>query len=254
MKPLPCVIATRDGMAGLEVIEFEGAEGIPNRDALGFYFTVRLAPVGEPSRLAVVFSGTVLAVRPRAFGLPELGGRDDTLTQFSLAAIGDYMDEHGLPEFTPSGVSAAKIECFSPHFQSWADRTPASVSEIEEYLRSHATWSWKYDHERFVIGMPDALRLRHGLPRIAKIVRLYEGELWKVHERSESQMLIEPAASLIKGTARPVQEDQSPAQTPDEFSASSEPPAYVYVDETRIADLRRLEGNSLRYDEVDCAV
>ena len=80
MKPSPCVIATRDGRTGLEVVEFEGAHGIPDRDALGFYFTVRLAPDGEPTRLAVVFSGTVLAVKPPAFGLPELGGRDDVFS------------------------------------------------------------------------------------------------------------------------------------------------------------------------------
>lgn len=242
MKPIPCVIATRDGTAGLEVMAFDGTHGIPNRDALGFYFTVRLTPDGEPTRLAVLFSGTVLAVKPRAFGLPELGGRDDTFSQFSLAAIGDYLDEHGLPDFTPSGVSPTKIECFSPHFQSWVDRTPASDAEIEQYLTSHAMWSWKYDHGTFVMGMPDALRLRQGLPRIGKIVKLYDGELWRVHESNESQMLLEPAAPLIKGTARRVRDDRVPAQAPVESPLSSEPPAYVYVDEARIADLRRLNG------------
>ena len=55
MKTLPTVIASAGQNLGIEVIAYEGAEHVPNRDAGGFYHEVRLEPSGEPSRLAVLF-------------------------------------------------------------------------------------------------------------------------------------------------------------------------------------------------------
>jgi hypothetical protein len=73
----------------IEVIAFDGAHAIENRDAVGYYFDVRLEPRGKQSRLAVMFSGQVMAVRPDAFGLPVVRDREPA-----------SLDADGLPEFT----------------------------------------------------------------------------------------------------------------------------------------------------------
>jgi hypothetical protein len=106
VKTLPTVIASASRNLGIEVIAFEVAEHVPNRDAVGFYHEVRLEPSGEPSRLAVLFSGTVMAVQPEIFGLPTLGDREATFRTFAETAIGDYLDQNALPEFSPSGLPA----------------------------------------------------------------------------------------------------------------------------------------------------
>lgn len=235
----------------LEIIAFDGVDRIANRDAVGYYFHVRLEPDGELSRIAVVFSGTVFAVKPSAFGLPELGDREETFIQFSLAGIGDYLDEHGPPEFTPSGTSAFKIECFSPHFQSWADRAAATDDTIESYLRSHLFWSWKFDRPDIDVGMPDVLRLHQGIPRFDRIVRLHEGELWKTKNRQPERLVLEPTSRFLReaaGARSGVAQDRpdESAVPADAAEAEMEPPTYVYVDDVRIADLRKVEAS--RFD------
>lgn len=244
MRSLPAVLASRDGQRALQVVEFDGIDRIANRDAIGYYFYVRLGPDEEVSRLAVVFSGTVFAVKPSAFGLPELAEGEETFIQFSLAAIGDYLDESGLPESTPSGVSAFKVECFSPHFQSWADRSPADDSAIESYLRGHAYWTWKFGHEDADFGMPDALRLRREIPRLERIARLHEGESWTTTEKDGRRLVLEPTSSFLREFSPGDEAAPSSSAVTVEAEAAEgemEPPTYVYVDEVRIADLRRIE-------------
>jgi len=248
MKELPAIVASRDGSRAIEVLEFEGVDRIANRDAVGYYFTIRRAPDAEPSRVAVVFSGTIFAVKPSAFGLPELNEREATFVQFAMARLGDFLDEVGLPEDTPSGVAAYKVECFSPHFQSWADRLHARDDVIQQYLEAHLLWSWKFDHSDVTLGMPDALRLRRPVARFGKLIRLHEDELWNTKEESANQIILTPTSTFLRGAMAAEDDDratepaESASSAPDEsdLEQAMEPPAYVYVDEVRIADLRSL--------------
>ena len=201
-KELPTVVASASRDSAIELLEFDGAGHIPNRDAVGFFFHVRLQPGGEPSRLAVVFSGTVMAVKPEAFGLPSLGDRENTFLTFAETAIGDSLDEHGLPEFTPSGVSAATIDCFSPHFQAWRDRPPASDNAIEDYLLAHVFHAWKYGHANWVLGPSDLLRLNQPLANVLRTVRLYEGEAWSVTSSDEFGATLTPISSFLRQRVR----------------------------------------------------
>jgi hypothetical protein len=245
VKTLPTVIASSSRNVGIEVVAYERAERIENRDAVGFYHDVRLQPAGELSRLAVLFSGTVMAVKPELFGLPTLGDREATFRTYAETAIGDYLDREGLPDFTPSGVSAAKIDCFSPHFQGWRDRPRANDETVEQYLFAHAFWSWKYEHTSWTLGPSDLLRLNQTLGAVARIVRLHEGQAWTVSTQTSNGITLVPTASFLrdrnsKALQTPVLEPHvEPEREPVPPDLS--PPEFVYVDEARIADLRRLD-------------
>lgn len=244
MKTLPTVIASPSRDLAIEVLVFEGADWIPLRDAVGYYFDVRLQPSAKVSRVAVMFSGTVMAVKPEAFGLPSLGDRDSTFRMFAEAAIGDFLDENGRPEFTPSGTAAAKIDCFSPHFQAWRDRPPASDDEIEKYVFTHTLHSWKYGHQVWTLGPSDLLRLNQPLANVLRIVRLYEGEAWKLSDESKSGITLTPTSAFVR---QQIAKKPAPAPLPPEgepVSPDLTPAEFVYVDEARIADLRRLESPS----------
>jgi hypothetical protein len=251
VKTLPTVIAAPNKNVALEVLEFQAADRIPNRDALGFYFYVRLAP-GEPkSRVAVVFSGTVYGVELEAFGLPGIADPVSRFRVFAEGAIGDYLCEHGLPSFTPSGVPAAQIECFSPHFQSWADRAPASDETIEEYLRSHVFWAWKFSHGFWELGSSDYLRLHQPLSTVQRLIQMNSGQDWTVTPRPEESPILTPLPAFLRMRHATTTVDRRALATKDAAvsptsNVNLEPSTYVYVDETRLADLKRLSGS--KYD------
>lgn len=240
MKHLPTVIASPARDLAVEALEFGGADRIPNRDAVGYFFSLRLQPSAEPVGIAVLFSGTVMAVRPEAFGLPKMVDREASFRTFAETAIGDFVDENGLPVFTPNGVGAANIECFSPHFQAWRDRQPASDELIERYLFAHALWAWKFGHSSWTLGPSDLLRLNQPLSQVLRLVRLYEPEAWTLTNESTTGVTLNPTSSFLRQRIgkRPAPPTTHPEETavPPELS----PAAFVYVDEARIADLRRL--------------
>jgi hypothetical protein len=253
MKQMPTVAASPERDLGIALLEFEGAEPIPNRDAVGYYYTIRRSRNEAPSRVAVLFSGTVFYISTDAFGLPKLEDKQTRFTVFAEAAIGDYLDEHGLPDHTPGGVPTAKIECFSPHFQAWQDRTPASDDEIEAYIAAHLFWSWQFAQDGWELGLADCLRLHQPMAVIQRLVSLGDGKDWKATPRPPHAWWLVPLPSFLRERRKaPVRTDQHAEPTALEPSTTTPPattsgPAeYVFVDEVRIADLRR--ATSDRYD------
>jgi hypothetical protein len=259
MRRIPGVIASTDGRVGIEVLEFEGVDRIANRDAFGFYYTIRLSPGRDTSRIAVLFSGTALLVRPDAFGLPDEGDRDANFTMFAYAAIGDFLDENGLPPHTQGGKPAFQIECFSPRFQMWEDRPPAEDPIVERYIRSQLYWAWRFGHEEVELSSPDAVRLSLPVPQIARLLKLGEGIEWTVIERDTSAIRLSPTQQLLRaerdhreGAPGPdrAQTETSPDPAEEEqprtaveqmpVAAVLPEPSYLFVDETRIADLRNI--------------
>jgi hypothetical protein len=169
----PVVLIAKDGQSAIEVQEFEGVNKIENRDAVGFYFTIRANPNQDYSRVSVLFSGMSFYASPEHFGLPDFKDRDVNFLQFALAAIGDHLDENSLLPVTPSGVPAAKIECFTPQFQVWKDREPSSDTEIQSYMESRLYWSWCYGHTGALFTSHDLLRL--GARMTARMGQIEEG-------------------------------------------------------------------------------
>lgn len=243
MKSLPTTIVSPARDTAIEVLSFGGAHAIENRDAVGYYYHVRLSPGVEPSRLAVQFSGRVMAVRPDAFGLPATPDRSAAMRIFAEAAIGDYLDERGLPDHTPSGTSAAKIDCFSPHFQTWLDRPAATDDEIERYLSAHVFWAWKFSAPTWTIGTADLLRLHQPLSQVLRLARLHNKDSWLLSDESSSGARLTPEASFLRAQRGPkTLRVRPPESEPDPVVPESAPADYVYVDESRIAELRRVES------------
>ena len=245
MKDLPTVVASLDGKTALELSTFDGKEHVPNRDAVAFLYAIRLEPSGEERRLAVIFSGTVFAVKPQAFGIPDYGDSARNFQAFSIAAIGDYLDDSGLPTFA-SDLDIPQIECFSPHFQGWAERERASDDIIERYLTAHLFWSWKFAHEAWTVGPPDSLRLRSGARNTDRLIQLGEGEDYEILERTDDTVTLKPTCDFLraikKGT-KPISASAVPGPTSDQVNEEHllDRPDYIYVDDVRIADLRRIE-------------
>ena len=172
------LIVSRDGALGVYLDEFEGIYPIPNRDAVGAFFEAVLTPRAERTRVSVRFSGWTSEVNWSAFGLPDIAESDRRLAYFSEAAIGDYLDEYGLPPFTPSGVQAAAIDCFSERTSGWAQRSRASDEEIERYIEGKVLWAWKYELGGAHFHRPDCLRLSARLSSIQRVAILGDGERW----------------------------------------------------------------------------
>jgi len=249
LKTLPTVSVSPARDVGLALLEFEEVASIPNRDATGFYYTVQRAPQEAKSRLAVLFSGTVFYVNTDAFGLPPIEDKEKRFKIFAEAAIGDFLDEYGLPDAKRSGEATPKVEAFSPRFQTWQDRPRAPDDEIDAYLKAHVFWAWKFAQEGWELGVSDSLRLHQPLNVIRRLVTLGEGKDWTVTPRPPHGLWLTPTPEFIRQRreARPAPETRAKFPAPEAADVTAPGPAeYVYVDEVRIADLRR--ATSTKYD------
>ncbi len=249
MKTFPTVVASEDGQHRVEVVEFIGSQRVSHRDAVGFYFTIRLEPSGAMTRVGVIFSGTVMVVSPVAFGLPDEGDREANFINFSLAALGDHIDDEGLPPVVESGEAAHHIECFSPHFQEWADRTPAGDNDIEAYLRAHVFATWEYGGDDWEFGTSDLIRLHQDMRTAQRLVALGENEEWQVVAREDGLVRLEPTSGFIRGMRggglEPSEKPEQMEHPEDEGSEhpQDDAPRFVYVDESRIAELRGIASD-----------
>lgn len=202
MKVLPTVVASSERAVGIALVDFQGAHPIANRDARGFYYRVQRAPQDPIGRLAVLFSGTVFYIKTETFGLPAIPDIVERFQVFAEAAIGDSLLEYGLPEHTPSGLAAHQIECFSPHFESWEVRPPASDDEIETYIRTHVFWAWRFAHEGWELGLSDYLRLHQPRRVVERLVTLGQDRDWTVEPR--------PFGSYLKPTPDFLRQNREP--------------------------------------------
>lgn len=247
MKAMPTVVASPERDLGISLVDFQGAYPIENRDATGFYYHIQRVPQGPLGRLAVLFSGSVFYISTDAFGLPPIEDKVARFRMFAEAAIGDSIADKGLPDHTPSGVSAAQIECFSPHFQSWEDREPASDDEIEAYLVSHVVWSWRFALEGWELGLSDSLRLRQSQKVIQRLVSLGEGKNWTTEPRPPHGLWLKPTPEFLRENRAAPPRPRPQGSAAEATSVTRTAPAeYVYIDQVRIADLRR--ANSTKYD------
>lgn len=240
MKELPTVIASASKDTILAVVQREGIEPAGNRDAVDVLFIVRLEPNGPEKLLAVRLSGTVMSIRPEAFGVPLVRDRAATFQLYAEAAIGDALDGAGLPALEGRGGTYHAIDCFSPQLQGWRDRTPASDEEVESYLFAHALAAWRFSQPHWVVGLSDCLRLNRSMADIMRMARLHDGDSWTIADATEMGASLTPTPAFLRerrSKAKREMVDEVTVPTPP----AVEPPTFVYVDESRIADLRHLE-------------
>lgn len=240
MKLLPTVVASARNSSAIVIDDFEGIERATDRDAFDLLFRVRATPVSEVGLLVVRFSGTVIGARSSDFGLPPIEDRKARFRMFSEAAIGDALDDGGEVPIALAGQPVATIDCFSPHFQMWHDRPPATDHEIETYLTSHLLRAWEFNLGSWEFGSSDLLRLKRSWPDCFRIISLHDGHLWTLSNVVEGGVTITPLAKFIRDQRQP-----APPVAPPEIevmaAAPSGPATFVYVDESRIADLRSIE-------------
>jgi hypothetical protein len=246
MKKIPTVLASRDGRHRVEVNSFDGSDRISNRDAVGYYFRLRLEPNGDLTRVSVVFSGIVMVTTPDAFGVPASNNREENFMGFSLAALGDYLDEEGLPRFVKSGEPAPHVECFSPHFQAWADRPAASDVEIEAYLQAHVFGAWEYGHDYWEPGTSDLIRLHQDLKTVDRLIRLGATSDWSTESSTLDAVRLSAQPEFIQ-QMRAGRKSRTVSPIPVELSGNSEGASlqdeaarFVYIDELRLGELRGL--------------
>lgn len=247
MKAFPTVVASRDGERVLRIVEFQGVDHVPNRDAVAYYFSSTDLN-GDRIRFGVMFSGTVLAVGAEAFGLPVIPDRETRLVTFALAAVGDYLDDGAVLEPTPPSTPAHWIECFSPHFQSWADREAADDASLERYLRVHLFEAWRADQGTWEMSLSDLLRLGRPMASAIRVLELGDGDLWEIVDRADDVVRLKPSKQLIRAAqggdkAASLPSSSEPTKETEPVDVPNEPPSFVYVDESRLADLRRLESS-----------
>lgn len=229
----PTVVVARSGSIAVALTEFEGVHRIANRDAVGFYFTARSAQWSDKSRLAVLFSGTSLMSDPQYFGLPDYQDRDANFAQFAFAALGDYLDEVGVPPETPSGTPAAHIEAFSGRFQEWKRRPGVSDDEVLAYMKARLFWTWKYGAPRTLFSSHDLLRLGAEVGDLHRLAHLEEGHAWNTHSKSAYGISLEPTPELLRSERlrldpsvnKPSDKPQPPKQDLPPAPAPSPPPA-----------------------------
>jgi hypothetical protein len=219
----PTVVVSKNGRHIIAFHEFEGVHAIPNRDAVGFYFTGKSPRWDGEGRISVLFSGTSLMSEPKYFGLPDYRDRDANFVQFALAAVGDYLDDVGLPAQTPSGVAATKIEAFSGRFQEWKKRSVSSDDDVLTYMGARLYWTWKYRGPRTLFTSHDMLRLGIEVADLHRLALLEERRLWTTHSKSAFGISLEPTPELLRN-AKTVLEPPVASSTGSETGQTSESP------------------------------
>ena len=159
----PTVIVSKDGRSAIQILYYEEHASLFAReslDAVAMYFTVRLVPKEEESRLRVVVNRiSWREFEPSWVGLDDTLDRPSTLMQVAIAVIGSHLDTQGMPPHTPGGVHAASIEMSGVDFK---DQKPATDQETFNYVASKIYWAWRFGLDQIGFSIADQLRL--GVP------------------------------------------------------------------------------------------
>ena len=192
------VVASRDGRIAVHLTLYEGTYPIPNRIAVGCYFSLEMPDNGGTSRVGVLFSDHFEFVQPQAFGLPATIARDTFQLECAYATIGEYLDSDGLLPLTPSGVSATQLNCFGSQFKEWEERPVGKDDDVLAYVRAKLYASWRFELDETVFSSADCLRLHASLRTIKRTLEIEEGILWTVSESNEFRVSVKPLPRFLK--------------------------------------------------------
>ncbi len=149
-----------DGRGALHVLEFEGHESLlrEHRAAVGLYFTVRLLPKQQTSRLRVVVSDYFWTqFRPDWYDFVSDVPREEAIREIAIASIGSHLDGHGMPAHTPSGTTPFSIELDDQALL--ANRVAATDQEVFNYVAAKLYWAWKFGLSETRFTLADRIRL-----------------------------------------------------------------------------------------------
>jgi hypothetical protein len=234
--PGPSVVVSRDGNHAV-LIEFEQTAAVPNRDAVGFDFSVQHNGSQVPFTVSVIFSGSTFRHgNPfSVFGVNEGADRLDMFCYLAEVRIGDYLDEVGEPVPPTGGAYAVELECYSDRFETWENRPAESDAEVEEYVANRLYWAWKFDRSRVAFRAPDLIRLRVSPATLHRVIELGDASLWKVLIRTESIRVVTASKDLLRTRDARMRE---PAIRGDAKQARRS-----FVDKARLQELQHLHSD-----------
>jgi predicted nucleotide-binding protein len=176
----PYVIAATRNPARILITGNEGIERVLQRQSWEAYFQYARRPHGPSARLTVVLPNTVRGVELTAFDLPAIPDQNEKMWYLAEAAIGEYLDKHGLPP-VPSGEdsSAFVIQCTTDQLQEWASRDRASEQAAFEYIQRKAYAARDFESDYTALGYPDFIRLHVTLNRLRQVAERGDGVYWR---------------------------------------------------------------------------
>ena len=201
MKTYPFVVASTNGDLALEIFKFRSVDAV-ERPRCTIVFLLGSHSTGWRDQTAESTLQRISLVFPlQALGLPVCKDRQTTFEAAAVAAVGDYLDEKGIPPAGGPENSVLTIECFSDQFDTWRERPPASDDTVESYLRSHLYWAWKFGHENWSASISDRVRLNLTISRIDRMVSIYAAIPGRLSLRTMILYLSHPIRILERRTA-----------------------------------------------------
>lgn len=206
------VVISKEGDLSLSVLEYQG-EG--RLDGLAFslamMYRVRLIPKGDHSRLIVVVDD-ILAMQ-LSEKAEELGiSHDELKEEIGIEAIGRHLDDHGMPDFTPSGKAAARIRG-SDVAQGYFERSRLRPPEDEvllAYIARKVYWGWAHGAIETVLRSADARRLGTTVEDLVRVaiagddVYWLRGDSYSRTLRPTSRLLKDVPSGAFPGLDRPI--------------------------------------------------
>ena len=224
-RDLDVVVVARDGAHAVLLTLYEGTYPIPNRIAVGCYFSFRNPDRQTKGRVGVMFSDHFQFVHPEAFALPEAMDRKEFQLQCSFAAIGEYLDVVGLLPPTPENAPATQLACFGTQFEAWTNRDAGSDDAILKYLREKTYWSWRFELDVASFTEADCIRLNSSPRALKRIALIEEGNLWTVGGGSGSIVTLKPLPAFIRDQRAQRQADAGASDM--SVAALLSPPRYA---------------------------
>lgn len=206
-------IVARDGGIAVRALAYDGNQRVSGRDAFGAYF--QLEHEGkERARVGVLFSGTFEYLDPTRLGYPEGGDTQSLLLECALAAIGEYLDDVGLPPESPPGSPATGVQCFSGQYEAWTKRKAATDGEVLGYLNGKAYWAWRLGCPNARITFADALRLGTRIANLRRVATLGDGKEWSISNESAFGFSMVATPELLRSQSALVDKPKASDVTP----------------------------------------
>jgi hypothetical protein len=177
-RPAYDVVISRDGHSGLGVTEFEGAKDSARRAFdIALFFEVRLVPKERHSRLMVSVDDMFLESLTQT-PLRLAKTKENALEQLGLFVIGTFLDEHGTPVFTPSGMPAEEIKADQAVQSLYGVRPQATDAEVFRYVTAKVYWAWRFGMHSVGFNLADHLRLAVPSGDLDRVSLMGEGVYW----------------------------------------------------------------------------
>jgi len=189
------VIASAYSSARILVTGSQGLNRVLERQRWELSFTYATEPDDNPRKLTVVFGNNVEAVQLTAFGLPVTQDQNAKLAYLSSAAIGEYLDEHGVPQDTQGSL---EIPCLPPQLEKWKARKRADEHVTLNYLQNTVYAAWYFELQYVAFDNSDLIRLHASLRWLGQIAEKRKGFYWRYAFNQPDALVLQPLPRIAE--------------------------------------------------------